>query len=289
LYAVNNGAVVVACVGNSGASTPEYPAGYSEVIAVGAVDSNYNVPDWSNRKPDVVAPGVDVLTTNIGGGYVYGSGTSLATPHVSGVVAIIQALRLSAGMGKLSPGDVESLLKSTAVDLGSPGYDEASGYGLVDAYNATLRALDAVVVTVTTTVTTTQTVTETLVYTTTRVSTTTQATTAAATVTKTTTATSLVTLTTTQLLTTTETATTTATQPPETTTITSNNHYDPAPNHHRDSNSMGDHNIHQREDRDNHGEGDLHHHGNNSQDTSRDHSHRSTRSTNRGPCGISID
>ena len=220
LYAINNGAVVVAGVGNSGASTPEYPAGYSEVIAVGAVDSNYNVPDWSNRNPDVVAPGVDVLTTNIGGGYVYASGTSLATPHVSGVVAIIQALRLSAGMGKLAPGDVESLLKSTAVDLGSPGYDEASGYGLVDAYNATLRALDAVVVTVTTTLTTTQTVTETLVYTTTRVSTTTQATTAAATVTKTTTTTSLVTLTTTQLLTTTETTTTTATQPPETTTIT---------------------------------------------------------------------
>jgi subtilisin family serine protease len=220
MYAYNNGAVVVACAGNSGASTPEYPAGYSEVIAVGAVGSNYNVPDWSNRNPDVVAPGVDVLTTNIGGGYVYGSGTSLATPHVSGVVAIIQALRLSAGMGKLAPGDVESLLKSTAVDLGSPGYDEASGYGLVDAYNATLRALDAVVVTVTITMTTTQTVTETLVYTTTRVSTTTQATTAAATVTKTTTTTSLVTLTTTQLLTTTETATTTATQPPETTTIT---------------------------------------------------------------------
>jgi hypothetical protein len=89
--------------------------------------------------------------TNIGGGYVYGSGTSLATPHVSGVGRYYQALRLSAGMGKLAPWDVESLLKSTAVDLGSPGYDEASGYGLVDAYNATLRALDAVVVTVTTT------------------------------------------------------------------------------------------------------------------------------------------
>jgi subtilisin family serine protease len=111
-----------------------------------------------------VAPGVNIYTTHPGGGYTYASGTSDAVSHVSGVVAIIQALRLSAGMDKLTPGEVESILTSIALDLGSHGYDAYYGYGLVDAYRAVLRTLDAVTVTITETITIRQTTTYTVIH-----------------------------------------------------------------------------------------------------------------------------
>ncbi|MCS7099959.1 MAG: S8 family serine peptidase, partial [Sulfolobales archaeon] len=63
LYAYSYGAVLVAAAGNEGASSLACPACYLEVIAVGAVDSRYRVPSWSNRYPDVVAPGVSILST----------------------------------------------------------------------------------------------------------------------------------------------------------------------------------------------------------------------------------
>lgn len=141
VYAYNNGAVLVAASGNEGASSPSYPAAYSEVIAVGAIDSNYAVPSWSNRNPDVVAPGVNIYSTLPGGKYGYMSGTSMACPHVSGVVALIQALRLAAGKPKLSPSDVMYFIMATAIDLGSSGYDSLYGYGLVDAEYAVYYAL----------------------------------------------------------------------------------------------------------------------------------------------------
>lgn len=140
-YAYNRGVVLVAASGNEGASTPSYPAYYSEVIAVGAVDSNYNVPAWSNRNPDVVAPGVNILSTWPNNRYAYASGTSMACPHVSATVALIQALRLSGGYGKLSPSEVRSVLSSTALDLGFQGYDAVYGYGVVNVYGAVESAL----------------------------------------------------------------------------------------------------------------------------------------------------
>lgn len=140
-YAYDNGAVLVAAAGNSGGSSPLYPAAYPEVIAVGAVDSNYTVPWWSNRNPDVVAPGVDVLSTLPGNRFGTMSGTSMACPHVSGAVAIVQALRLAAGMTKLTPAQVIDLVRATAVDLGEPGYDPESGYGLLNVYALVRAAL----------------------------------------------------------------------------------------------------------------------------------------------------
>jgi len=225
-YAYTNGAVLVAATGNNGTSQPDYPARYPEVIAVGAVDSEYKVPDWSNRNPDVVAPGVNIYTTHPGGGYAYASGTSDAVPHVSGVVAIIQALRLSTGMDKLTPGEVESILTSTALDLGSPGYDAYYGYGLVDAYRAVARALDAVTVTITETITIRQTTTYTVIHNVTYISTTTSTETTTTTVPITTTVTETttpppVTKTVIQQYTITQTTTTTqALKTTETTTLT---------------------------------------------------------------------
>lgn len=140
-YAYSYGAVLVAAAGNEGASTPSYPAAYPEVIAVGAIDSSYNVPSWSNRNPDVVAPGVSIYSTLPKKKYGYMSGTSMACPHVSGVAALVQALRLAAGKSRLSPDAVKLVLTTTARDLGLQGYDELHGYGLVDAYSAIQYAL----------------------------------------------------------------------------------------------------------------------------------------------------
>ncbi|MEM0494407.1 MAG: S8 family peptidase [Thermofilum sp.] len=140
-YAYSYGAVLVAAAGNEGASTPSYPAAYPEVIAVGAIDSSYNVPSWSNRNPDVVAPGVSIYSTLPKNKYGYMSGTSMACPHVSGVAALVQALRLAAGKSRLSPDAMKLVLTTTAIDLGPQGYDELYGYGLVDAYSAVQYAL----------------------------------------------------------------------------------------------------------------------------------------------------
>jgi subtilisin family serine protease len=139
-YAYNYNVTLVAAAGNDGSSQPACPACYPEVIAVGAIDKNYNVPSWSNRNPDIVAPGVDILSTYPGNKYATASGTSMACPHVSGTVALIQALRLASGLRKLTPYEVENLLSSTAIDLGRAGYDEVYGNGLVDSYKAVQNA-----------------------------------------------------------------------------------------------------------------------------------------------------
>ncbi len=137
--AYNWGIVIVAAAGNEGASSPSYPAAYPEVIAVGAIDSTNAVPSWSNRNPEVAAPGVDILSTYPDNTYATLSGTSMATPHVSAAVALIQAARLAKGLPPLPPGTatdtstntVRGLLHVTAEDLGEAGYDSLYGWGVI--------------------------------------------------------------------------------------------------------------------------------------------------------------
>ncbi|MEM4605126.1 MAG: S8 family serine peptidase [Pyrobaculum sp.] len=147
-WAYTQGVVQVAAAGNSGDGDPStnnvaYPARYSWVIAVGAVDSDYTVPTWSSDgvEVDVVAPGVNILSTYPGDRYVYMSGTSMAAPHVSGVVAMIQAMRAASGLRLLTPDEVYEVITSTARDIGPLGFDVFSGYGLVDAAAAIQLAL----------------------------------------------------------------------------------------------------------------------------------------------------
>jgi subtilisin family serine protease len=119
------GIVHVCASGNYGDQGVIYPAKYESCIAVGATDSSDNIASFSSFGPEVEvsAPGVGVYST-VPGGYGTKSGTSMASPHVAGVAALL----LANGIG-----DVRGRLTSTAEDLGDPGPDIFYGSGLVDA------------------------------------------------------------------------------------------------------------------------------------------------------------
>jgi hypothetical protein len=86
-------------------------------------------------KPDLTAPGVGIVSS-VGSGYLSYSGTSMAAPHVAGVVALIRQARPG-----LSAPDVEGILRGTSTDLGPPGPDPETGAGLVNALAAVATAL----------------------------------------------------------------------------------------------------------------------------------------------------
>ena len=126
------GIIIVAASGNE-AHDCDYPAKYEECIAVGAVDSDFEVADFSNTgvELDIVAPGVDILSTYPGGVYARLSGTSMATPIVSGVIALYISHCKVRGIHYSFETVLEKL--GTAKDLGTAGQDPVYGKGLVDA------------------------------------------------------------------------------------------------------------------------------------------------------------
>ncbi|MBI4186014.1 MAG: S8 family peptidase [Chloroflexi bacterium] len=127
------GIVLVAAAGNAGDQGIIYsPARYQPVIAVGATDQQGVRASFSSTGPELelMAPGVDILTTARGGGYVSGSGTSLSAPHISGAAASLIA------SGVTSNAEVRRILQVTAEDLGLPGWDEYYGWGLASAARA---------------------------------------------------------------------------------------------------------------------------------------------------------
>lgn len=125
------GIIQVAAAGNSGSAdnTVIYPAKYSEVIAASAIDGTDNVPYWSSRGPevDLAAPGVNIYSTYLKGKYQTLSGTSMAAPHVAGVVA----LRLEDHPGD-NPSIMELILEANTDSL--PFDPTMVGAGLVNAY-----------------------------------------------------------------------------------------------------------------------------------------------------------
>jgi thermitase len=134
-YARSRGAVVVAAAGNCGCfdSTPAN----SSIISVSATDGSDNVASFSSQGNyiDIAAPGVSIYTTTMGAGYGAPSGTSVASPIVAGVTALMMSANPT-----LKPSEIESLLKSTADDFGAAGYDSAYGHGRVNAYQAVAAA-----------------------------------------------------------------------------------------------------------------------------------------------------
>jgi thermitase len=128
-----NGAVVVAAAGNEGDATVAYPAGYPEVVSVAATDNRDVRADFSNANSDVeiAAPGVDVLSTVPGGGYDFFSGTSMATPHVSGVAGVLRQLHPTENAAA-----IRFRLDAAVKDLGPAGRDASFGFGRVNLCKA---------------------------------------------------------------------------------------------------------------------------------------------------------
>ena len=128
-YAHTRDVVLVAAAGNEDTGSLNYPAAYEEVISVGATRWNDRLTSFTNwgADLDLVAPGEDVLQEVPSWYYSAWSGTSMATPHVAGVAALVVA------QGIHDPAQVRQILHQSAVDLGDPGPDTWFGHGLVDA------------------------------------------------------------------------------------------------------------------------------------------------------------
>lgn len=138
--------LTVAAAGNAGNGVWSFPASYPSVISVGALDRNKTIAPFSqfNRQVDIAAPGVDILSTFPmkapclicdREGYDYGtiSGTSMATPHIAGVLALLKSFKPTA-----TPAELVDALMSSAEDLGESGKDNSYGNGLAQAYAAAL-------------------------------------------------------------------------------------------------------------------------------------------------------
>ena len=131
-YARERGCLLVAAAGNNG-GTVLFPAASDGVLAVAATDSGDRHWVGSNQgsQVDVAAPGVGIYSTGRGGVYFSATGTSMATPHVSGLAALIWSVA-----PELTPVQVSERITSTAKDLGAPGWDPAYGWGRIEAYPA---------------------------------------------------------------------------------------------------------------------------------------------------------
>jgi len=139
------GVLTVAAAGNSGGGSFSYPASYEGVLSIAAVDNTTAVADFSqkNSRVDLAAPGVNVTSTFPMDGNcqickelgvsAYGtiSGTSMATPHVSGVAALLWSFEPLAGIS-----DIRDAMLESAEDLGQPNRDNSYGFGLVKALDA---------------------------------------------------------------------------------------------------------------------------------------------------------
>lgn len=139
-YAVAKGCVIAAAMGNDGANLDDeavynYPSRYGKLIAVGAVDKNGKRADFSNfgDYKQVMAPGVGILSTYFGSRYEQLDGTSMATPFVAGLAALIKSVN-----PHLTPPEVIDLIRQTSSK--SDQYGKEFGYGIIDA----LKAIKAV-------------------------------------------------------------------------------------------------------------------------------------------------
>jgi len=140
-YFRSKGGLVVVAAGNSGVNENITPT--TTMIPVSATDSNDAIASWSSYGTFVAmsAPGVGIWSTAAGGGYGSYSGTSIASPLVAGTVALMMSANPA-----LSNSQVESLLYSTATDLGASGRDIYYGYGRVNAAAAVQAAAGTTVV-----------------------------------------------------------------------------------------------------------------------------------------------
>ncbi|GAB6278539.1 MAG: hypothetical protein STSR0006_05370 [Lentimicrobium sp.] len=135
VYAYNANRNMVSSMGNHNVThpgVPNYPAGFDIGIAVGATDNNDNIASFSvhGNYIDVSAPGVGIYSTLINS-YDYMSGTSMATPFVSGIASLLKGYNQY-----LANDDIENIIRLSADDKGVNGFDSTYGYGRVNSEQA---------------------------------------------------------------------------------------------------------------------------------------------------------
>jgi len=138
-YAWKKGCILLGAAGNDNTNLPHYPSAYETVISVAATDRRDKKASYSNwgTTIELSAPGGDVgryqrtyiLSTYIGNWYAWAYGTSMATPHVSGLAALVWSYEPS-----LTNQELRLHLRNTADDLGDAGKDKYYGYGRINAY-----------------------------------------------------------------------------------------------------------------------------------------------------------
>jgi minor extracellular protease Epr len=134
--ALESGVLVVASSGNTYGESVAYPAAYQGVISVNAIDLNDENASFSSfGKIDFCAPGLDINSTYLDNGYTVLSGTSMAAPHVTGILALMLA-NSSNDLNKdgiISVNEIKSIILNHVQDLGTTGYDNTFGNGVLMA------------------------------------------------------------------------------------------------------------------------------------------------------------
>ncbi|SFL32551.1 Subtilase family protein [Paenibacillus sp. 1_12] len=138
-YAFDHDVVLIAASGNDNSEQPGFPAAYPEVFAVAATDANRNKASFSNYGDyiDVAAPGVNIASTYPHNQYAALSGTSMASPHVTALAALIRSVNPS-----LKNKEVMQIMRDTATDAGPAGKDKYFGYGIIDVVAALKSAVN---------------------------------------------------------------------------------------------------------------------------------------------------
>jgi subtilisin family serine protease len=133
-YATDRGVIVIAAAGNSGAPPVAYPAALNGVISVTAVETTGQLASFSSFGPliDLVAPGVNIVSTRLNDTYGPRSGSSFAAPQVSGLAALLLSRQPN-----LTADQIRGALVSSTTDLGTLGWDSSFGAGQVDASQLT--------------------------------------------------------------------------------------------------------------------------------------------------------
>ncbi|NLU96013.1 S8 family peptidase [Chitinophaga sp. Ak27] len=132
-YALSKNVTIVAASGNDGTDEKYYPGALDGVFAVGAVDGSGQVTGFTSygASISVVAPGSNIYSSYLNNGYALSSGTSQASPFVSGAVALMKSLAYEKGR-KLTNTDINYILRNTSDRLTSKVRDQKAGYGLLN-------------------------------------------------------------------------------------------------------------------------------------------------------------